>query len=158
MDIEEQGVKVGLSALIIRNGKILLGERLNTETAPNTFAFPGGKMDYGESPEDGIIREIYEETGLKVKMKEVNFLDYNNEYFPEVKKHYVNLVFIIVKFDGEPENTEPNKCKKWDWHCPYDLPENIFWAIKEVINNNREKIDYEIFKSIINFKAKNRRK
>ena len=77
-------------------------------------------MDYGESPEDGIIREIYEETGLKVKMKEVNFLDYNNEYFPEVKKHYVNLVFIIVKFDGEPELKEPAKCKKWNWHIPYD--------------------------------------
>ncbi len=133
---QNPGVRVGLTAMIVRNGKILLGERFNTETANGMLAYPGGRMDYGEDPEDGVIREIFEETGLIVSKGTMRYLTFKNEFFPDENKHYVSLIFVATKFEGEPEVKEPEKCKGWDWYDPFDLPENTFWAIKEVIDVN----------------------
>lgn len=144
---EEPGVKVGLTVMIIRDGKILLGKRINTETALNKWAYPGGRMDYGEDPINGVMREVLEETGLKLNIEKLRFLDFKNEPFPDENKHYVSLVFTCTDFDGEPEVKEPEKCEKWDWYDPFNLPENTFWAIKETIAKNKNVIEAIIIES-----------
>lgn len=57
--------------LVIRKGKILMVRRFEPEVkgAHLKWEFPGGKVDFGESIEEAIIREIYEETGVRVKVK-----------------------------------------------------------------------------------------
>ena len=130
-------VRVGLTMMLIRDEKILLGKRINTETAEGMRAYPGGRMDFGEDPITGIIREVDEETGLKLDPKKIKFVDYKNEYFPEEDKHYVSLVFITSNFEGEPERKEPKKCAGWEWYDPFDLPEDTFWAVRETIEANK---------------------
>lgn len=59
----------GANALICRDGLILAVARRNN---PNDFSLPGGKIDPGETPEEACIREVFEETGLKISnLKEV---------------------------------------------------------------------------------------
>lgn len=57
---------------IIENeqGKILISQRFNPEVpkAHLKWDVPGGKIEKGESPREAILREIAEETGLKVKV------------------------------------------------------------------------------------------
>ena len=43
-------VRVGVGVVIMRNGKILLGERIGSHGA-NTWATPGGHLEVGESIE-----------------------------------------------------------------------------------------------------------
>jgi 8-oxo-dGTP diphosphatase len=60
----ESFFRVVTKALYVRNGKILL-----TKEAPelsNQWELPGGGLDHGENPKDGLIREIREELGLEV--------------------------------------------------------------------------------------------
>ena len=134
-------VRVGCTIAIIRDGLVLLGERgEGCETIPNVYAFPGGRMEYGETPEQGIIRELFEETGLVLDEVDLIFVRYCNEYFPEAGKHYVSLVFMARCPEGEPEKKEPTKCKGWEWFSPTDLPENIFRAAEETILGNRWEI------------------
>jgi 8-oxo-dGTP diphosphatase len=53
--------------LIIRNKKILVcNETINNYHATK---FPGGGVEKNESPEDALIREIYEELSLECKIK-----------------------------------------------------------------------------------------
>src|SRR4030088_3035728 len=47
-------------AIVIHDGKILLTKQ------HNAFHLPGGGVELGEMPEDGVIREVKEETGLLV--------------------------------------------------------------------------------------------
>jgi len=140
MKNNDQGVKVGLSVIIIRDKKILLGKRLNTETFPDTLAYPGGRMDYGDTPEQSAVREVLEETGMIIEEKDLEFLRICPEYFPEDNRHYVSLVFLCKKFKGDPELKEPDKCKGWEWFSPDELPENTFWAVRESIEMFRDKI------------------
>ncbi|MHA1469005.1 MAG: nucleotide triphosphate diphosphatase NUDT15 [Candidatus Asgardarchaeia archaeon] len=138
---KDQGVKVGLTAMIVRDGKVLLGERNNTETAKGLWAFPGGRMDYGETPKSGLAREVFEETGLVVDFSRLKFLRYANEPFIEEKKHYVSLVFLVWGLHGEPEIKEPDKCKEWKWFFLDELPSNIFIPCLNSINIYKDEVE-----------------
>ena len=54
------------AAIIDRNGKILLVKRSSKSSLPNKWEFPGGKVELGETPEDCLARELYEEFGIIV--------------------------------------------------------------------------------------------
>lgn len=56
-------VCVGVGALVIDNGRVLLGRRKGSHGA-GTWALPGGWLEKGESFEDAAVRELEEETGL----------------------------------------------------------------------------------------------
>jgi 8-oxo-dGTP diphosphatase len=57
---------LGVGALIFNRGKILLVER-GREPLKGYWSLPGGVLETGETLEQGIIREVREETGLEVK-------------------------------------------------------------------------------------------
>lgn len=58
-------------ALVVKNNKILLVKRNEPEVidAHLKWEFPGGKVDFGETPEEAIVREIKEEAGVIAKVK-----------------------------------------------------------------------------------------
>lgn len=135
-DAVDPGVKVGTTVMIVRDGKVLLGERGDkVETGKNMYSFPGGRMDYGESsPKKSLAREIEEETGLLVDEKDLEFLHPLNDFFPENNKHYVSLVHILrLKKDQEPINKEKEKCKGWKWFSPNSIPKNTLKVAKKTI-------------------------
>lgn len=132
--MSDEPVRVGCTIIVHRQGRVLIGERgADCETASELFAFPGGRMDFGETPKQAIVRELFEETGLVVEEKKISFFRYCNEYFPEQKKHYVSLVFIIELNEGEPIPKEPKKCEEWIWGDIEHLPENMFEPCRESI-------------------------
>ena len=57
---------LGVGALIFNRGKILLVER-GKEPLKGYWSLPGGVLETGETLEQGVIREVREETGLEVK-------------------------------------------------------------------------------------------
>jgi 8-oxo-dGTP pyrophosphatase MutT (NUDIX family) len=60
---------------LIENGKVALIER--HRAGKHYYVFPGGGVDEGETPEQAAIREMEEETGLRVtvqrKLAEIHF-------------------------------------------------------------------------------------
>jgi 8-oxo-dGTP diphosphatase len=55
-------------AIIEREGLILAAQRSASMSLPLKWEFPGGKIDYGESPEECLRREIVEEMGIQVSV------------------------------------------------------------------------------------------
>jgi ADP-ribose pyrophosphatase YjhB (NUDIX family) len=91
------------------NGFILnaRGEVLLQRRSDNGFwGLPGGRVDIGESVEQGVIREVFEETGLRVRMKRLvgiysdpnlySIMSYPNGWVT----HYVTLVFECQRQSG----------------------------------------------------------
>lgn len=63
----------------------------------NHYTIPGGKIEYGETREHAVIREILEETGLKVsfvKFAQVQECIYSEEFWQ--KKHFIMNDFIAM--------------------------------------------------------------
>jgi len=61
---------LGVGAIIIESGKVLLVER-GREPLKGYWSLPGGVLEVGERLADGIRREVLEETGLEVELLSV---------------------------------------------------------------------------------------
>jgi len=61
---------VGVGGVVIENGRALLIRR-GTEPLLGQWSIPGGTLELGESLENGVIRELKEETGLTVRIVEM---------------------------------------------------------------------------------------
>jgi 8-oxo-dGTP diphosphatase len=73
-------------------GRILLLRRANSEYGDGQWCLPGGKLDYGDSPEHTVEKELAEETALAAK--DITFLFFQNS--PPIaagKMHCLNLYF-----------------------------------------------------------------
>lgn len=103
---------VGTSAVIVRDGKVLLGRRRGSHAA-GVWSTPGGHLEHGESFIDCVRREVAEETGLTV-LSCTDFAFANN-ILEDESKHYVTLYFLCEVAPGEPMLLEPDKCEGWQW-------------------------------------------
>jgi 8-oxo-dGTP diphosphatase len=59
------------AAILQREGKTLLTRRPEGTRHGGLWEFPGGKLDPGESPQEGLQREIREELGLEIRVGEI---------------------------------------------------------------------------------------
>lgn len=84
--------------IIARNGKFLLVQRAkNDRWSPGMWEFPGGKIDFGQDINEALKREIREETGLDVTVKEPLF------FWDEVIRveKYKDKVLVVLYFACE---------------------------------------------------------
>ncbi len=61
---------VGVGGVVIENGRALLIRR-GSEPLLGQWSIPGGTLELGESLEQGVVRELKEETGLSVRIIEM---------------------------------------------------------------------------------------
>jgi len=121
--MEENRPRVGVGVMVMKGGKVLLGERKGSH-GEGEFAFPGGHLEYLESFEDCARREIKEETGIEIQNIKFLFLANVTKYAP---KHYAHIGLTADYKSGEPEVLEPRKCESWDWYDFNKLPSPIFY-------------------------------
>ena len=124
---------VGVGVLIFNEiNQMLLAKRKGSHGAAD-WQPPGGHLEFGESFETCAIREVFEETGLKINTPE--FLTITNDFFETDEKHYISI-FMKVAFpvDQVIQNHEPHKTETWQWFSLNDLPKNLFLPLKNLIS------------------------
>ena len=122
--------KVGVGVFVIKDSKILMGKRKNAH-GDGTWSLPGGHLEFNEAPEETAVREVVEETGIKIKNLRIG--PYTNDVFSGEGKHYITL-FILSEYDsGEVKIMEPDKCEKWDWFSWEELPSPLFLSLQNLL-------------------------
>lgn len=96
--------KLDLRGVVFQDDKILLVK----EKADGLWALPGGWADVNESPLEGVIREILEETGYQTKfVKMLALHDQHKHEDPPQFPHVYKSFFLCEIIGGEPtENIE----------------------------------------------------
>jgi 8-oxo-dGTP diphosphatase len=90
--------KLTVDGVILKGKKILLIKRKN-QPFKDKWALPGGFIEYGEKTEDAVLREIFEETGLETKIKELVgvYSDPNRD----PRGHTISIVYILDEIGGK---------------------------------------------------------
>ena len=126
MDIAKQ-VRVGVGVFIIKDGKFLVQQRHGSHDS-DTWALPGGGMEFGETFEETAKREVLEETGLHIK--NIRFAALTNDIFTKSGKHFATIWMLADWESGTERIMEPKKCRKQLW-CTLDTvptPQFTSWA------------------------------
>ena len=97
-----QSPSVAVDAVALREGdmgtEVLLIKR-GQEPSRGMWAFPGGFVDYGEDPEDAVIRELEEEAG--VDGFDPVALSIHGDPARDPRKHVIALFYLV---DVDPES------------------------------------------------------
>jgi len=94
---------VGVGAILLKGDKVLLVKR-GREPSKGLWSIPGGLVELGEGVRDAVVREVREETGLRIVPGELfDVVDaIHRDEQGQVRFHYV-----IVDFLAESEEKQP---------------------------------------------------
>jgi 8-oxo-dGTP diphosphatase len=129
--MEKERPKIGIGVAVIKDQRVLLGKRIGAH-GEGDWAFPGGHLEFGETPAECAQRELLEEAGLAATRMISG--PWTNDIFCGTK-HYITLFMIVTQFTGEPRVLEPHKCENWEWFAWENLPQPLFAPIQSLMNN-----------------------
>lgn len=132
---------VGVSVVIIREGKLLLVKRAN-EPSKGKWAVPGGLVELGEDITQAVIREAKEETGLDVGapclIDVVDKVDLDDE--GKVRYHYIIVDYVVSIVGGVPAAASDAEELRW---VPLDEVEayDLTSSFQVFFQRNRKKLE-----------------
>jgi 8-oxo-dGTP diphosphatase len=104
------------AGIIYRNRQVLVGQRRGGDRHPFKWEFPGGKVEFGETPQQALVRELREELQIEATIGS-ELARYEHEYPSGSRVHL--LFFSVPKFSGEPT---ANIFEQIRWVDVSDLP------------------------------------
>lgn len=117
-------------AVIVKDGKVLMVKR-NREPYKGTWMFPAGFIDFGEHPEDALVREVKEEVGLEVtKLKLMEIVQVDDD--PRSMGHFGYFYEVEVK-DGNVKNNDNEENTEIVWFDVKNLPTVGWHGHKKII-------------------------
>lgn len=145
----DKKVWVWFGVMILRDGKVLLGQRhVDPEKASSelhgewTWTMPGGKTEFHESFEEMAYRETLEETWIVIDKAKIKIISITNDIVPD--KHFVTIWFLCNDFEWEAKVMEPDEITRRERFDLNNLPRPLFFPSEKVIKNY---LDGEIYKN-----------
>ena len=102
------------AGLIVRDGKILIAQRLSNAHLGGLWEFPGGKRQPDESFEACLIREVMEELGLTIAVDEQVASAEYHDAGGRVQLRFYRCTVLA----GEPR---PIECEACRWVAPTEI-------------------------------------
>jgi 8-oxo-dGTP diphosphatase len=105
---------VGAGAVVHNRGRVLLVRRKNP---PNLgkWALPGGLVELGETSQEAAVREILEETGLRVRVE--GLLDVQSDLHRDARSrleyHYVLVDYLAEPIGGRLKLNSESSASGW---------------------------------------------
>ena len=131
---------VGVGAIIVQNGKILIVRR-SSEPGKGKWSVPGGLVELGETVEQAVVREVREECGLDVEVDRlidvVDSMTFDRN--GRLKYHFIILDFFVKIKGGKLRPGDDAKEALW---VPLEEVENydLTKTFKEFLKRNMEKL------------------
>lgn len=86
-------LNIRVGAIIMKDGKILM---VGNERANYLYSV-GGRIKFGETAEEAIVREVFEETGVKMEIDRLGFV-HENYFYGDAPSNLGKLIYEIPFF------------------------------------------------------------
>lgn len=125
--------KIAVILIINRNNEILLQRRFNTGYEDGNYSCIGGHKEENEEILEAAVRETKEEIGINIKKEDLKFLQVLHRKL--INRYYIDFVFLVDKWTGEPSIIEKDKSDKLIWCNKDNIPSNIVPFINNILND-----------------------
>jgi len=99
--------RIGAYGVAVDEGSVLLVRIREGYPGAGRWTLPGGGLEHGEHPHDGLLREYEEETGLHARIGDFLLTDSHHLRRSELDLHLLRLVWRVeVSTDREPQVLE----------------------------------------------------
>ncbi|MGK7914731.1 MAG: NUDIX domain-containing protein [Prochloraceae cyanobacterium] len=118
-------IGVGVGAVIVNEeGLLFLAKRgYAARNERETWEFPGGGVQFGETLVEAIKREIFEEYGIEIEVKEL--LGVFDHILSAEKEHWISITYLASHLTGNAKINEPQKCEAIGWFSLKNLPQPL---------------------------------
>jgi 8-oxo-dGTP diphosphatase len=116
--------------LLVRDQRILLLRRRNTDYEDGKYSVIAGHMEDGETAREAICREAHEEAGIALTPDDLAFAHVTHR---ADRGQRVGLFFSALRWRGEPRNMEPHKADDFRWFPLDALPDDMVPYVRRAI-------------------------
>lgn len=107
----ENNARLAVKAFIINNKKLLIIKRVSNDShSPGVWEIPGGRLELGEDPFEGLKRETKEETGINIEIKNPLAIDY---FTRDDGQKITMIIFLCSTNDKEIKLSEEHDEFAW---------------------------------------------
>jgi len=131
-------IGVGVGAFIVsEDGRSVLLVCRKRPPESGFWSIPGGAVEFGETFEVALKREVLEETGLRVEIGDL--LSLTDHIVPEDSTHWVTPQFLAAIVGGKLQNLEPDKHEALEWHLLDHLPKDLTMPTLNALRRYKER-------------------
>lgn len=123
--MEKRKTRVAAYAIIVQDDEMLFC-RLSSRVpqAEGKWTLPGGGIEFGEDPQDTVVREVQEETGLTVRIDGLAGVDSMVVGPRHARQHNLRILYFASVTSGTLRNETDgttDMCKWWNRTDPPEL-------------------------------------
>lgn len=143
---------ISTACYLVKEDKVLL-IKFNKKWG-QVYAPIGGKMEYGETPTECVIREFKEETGLELKNPKLKGISYWKD-----STEGIIFIYVAENFDGDLQESEEGRLewidikeldniKQFDMNTKFTkyVFEDEMFEGKFILDDNAKLLEYKIRK------------
>ena len=140
-------LNIRVGAIIMKDGKVLM---VGNESANYLYSV-GGRIKFGETAEEAIVREVFEETGVKMEIDRLGFV-HENYFYGDAPSNLGKLIYEIsfyfymkVSDDFAPISesfTEDNIKESLKWVSPDEDVKMYPEFFRTELNNPTDTVKY----------------
>lgn len=116
---------VGVHLLLFHEDAVLLGRRRNTTYAEGRWHTPAGHLLKGESITRGMVREAWEELGIRIREEDLELVHALHHLDADDGRGRIQLFFRTSAYEGQISNREPDKCHELAFWPITKLPDLV---------------------------------
>jgi ADP-ribose pyrophosphatase YjhB (NUDIX family) len=145
-DPNQARTRAAVYIMIKKGNKAPFIKRSNTGYRDGEWAMPSGKVDQGESFSAAAIREAKEEVGVDIHPEDLEYvLTLHRRSDDKPDQAWVDVLFVVEKWEGEPYNAEPHKHGELKWLELDELPMTVMEYQRALVEAHKNNLPYVEF-------------
>lgn len=138
MDNIDINFRIAVKAFIVKDNKILVIKRRSNDVhKPNEWDIPGGRLDLGEDPNEGVKRETLEEVKLHIEP----LIPLHVQHFTRDDGQLITMIIFLCKADSHDLELSPEH-QEHNWVALTDPVDNFPGWLHPVVKNYRTYIKH----------------